>query len=139
VRTGPRLPGWGGGACAGLSDTEVYLRGGPGPGVLTLELCGQDPAAPGLGVYSSWLGGLPGWLSGAWWFEKREMTKRQVSDMKRTELSSGRVAMYAPCTAPAQFQLVVYIKFLVVCIKFLKVFWGLGFPKRLALPVACSR
>lgn len=54
---------------------------------------GQDPAAPGLGVYSSWLGGLPGWLSGAWWFEKREMTKRQVSDMKRTELSSGRVAM----------------------------------------------
>eukprot|EP00884_Botryococcus_braunii_P012515 jgi/Botrbrau1/21264/Bobra.39_2s0055.1 len=56
---------------------------------------GKEEPAPGLGVYSSWLGGLPGWLSGAWWFEKREMTQQQVSDMKRTELSSGRIAMVA--------------------------------------------
>jgi hypothetical protein len=56
----------------------------------------QEEPAPGLGVYSSWLGGLPGWLSGAWWFEKRDMTQRQISNMKTTELSSGRLAMCAP-------------------------------------------
>jgi hypothetical protein len=55
----------------------------------------EEGPAPGLGVYSSWLGGLPGWLSGAWWFEKRDMTQQEVQDMKARELGSGRLAMCA--------------------------------------------
>ena len=48
----------------------------------------------GLGVFSSWLGGLPGWLSGGWWLEKRNKTEREVNDLKSRELSNGRLAMY---------------------------------------------
>lgn len=47
----------------------------------------------GLGVFSSWLGGAPGWLSGGWWFEKRSKTEHEVNDLKTKELSNGRLAM----------------------------------------------
>lgn len=47
----------------------------------------------GLGVFSSWLGGLPGWLSGGWWLEKKNKTEREVNDLKSKELSNGRLAM----------------------------------------------
>lgn len=47
----------------------------------------------GLGVFSSWLGGLPGWLSGGWWLERKNKTEREVNDLKSKELSNGRLAM----------------------------------------------
>lgn len=51
--------------------------------------------APGVGVFASWLGGLPGWLSGGWWMARRGMSVQQFEDMKARELSNGRLAMYA--------------------------------------------
>ncbi|DBB02421.1 TPA: Lhcb3p [Trebouxia sp. C0006] len=58
------------------------------------QQAGQKEArSPGLGVFSSWLGGVPGWLSGGWWFEKRSKTEREVNDLKTKELSNGRLAM----------------------------------------------
>lgn len=53
----------------------------------------KEPDSPGLGVFSSWLGGLPGWLSGGWWLEKRNKTESEVNDLKTKELSNGRLAM----------------------------------------------
>lgn len=47
----------------------------------------------GLGIFSSWLGGLPGWLSGGWYLERRGKTEREVNDLKSKELSNGRLAM----------------------------------------------
>eukprot|EP00879_Flechtneria_rotunda_P000404 GHRR01000498.1.p1 GENE.GHRR01000498.1~~GHRR01000498.1.p1 ORF type:complete len:283 (+),score=59.09 GHRR01000498.1:120-968(+) len=52
-----------------------------------------DDEPPGLGVYASWIGGLPGWLAGGWWFDKREMTEVELLDMKNKELRNGRLAM----------------------------------------------
>lgn len=58
------------------------------------QQAGQKEArSPGLGVFSSWLGGAPGWLSGGWWFEKRSKTEHEVNDLKTKELSNGRLAM----------------------------------------------
>ncbi|KAL3130929.1 Chlorophyll a-b binding protein 6, chloroplastic [Trebouxia sp. C0009 RCD-2024] len=53
----------------------------------------QESKTPGLGVFSSWLGGLPGWLSGGWWLERKNKTEREVNDLKSKELSNGRLAM----------------------------------------------
>lgn len=50
--------------------------------------------APGVGVFASWLGGLPGWISGGWWLTRRGMSVQQFEDMKARELSNGRLAMY---------------------------------------------
>lgn len=50
--------------------------------------------APGVGVFASWLGGLPGWLSGGWWLSQRSMSIKDFEDMKQRELSNGRLAMY---------------------------------------------
>lgn len=50
--------------------------------------------APGVGVFASWLGGVPGWLSGGWWMARRSMSVQQFEDMKARELSNGRLAMY---------------------------------------------
>ena len=47
----------------------------------------------GLGIFSSWLGGLPGWLSGGWYLERGNKTEREVNDLKSKELSNGRLAM----------------------------------------------
>jgi hypothetical protein len=48
---------------------------------------------PGFGVLAPWLGGLPGWLAGGWWFEQREMTHDELTEMKSRELRNGRLAM----------------------------------------------
>ncbi|KAF6263403.1 chlorophyll a/b-binding protein domain-containing protein [Scenedesmus sp. NREL 46B-D3] len=58
----------------------------------------QQPAAeqqepPGLGLWASWVGGLPGWLAGGWWYSRREMTEVELLDMKSRELRNGRLAM----------------------------------------------
>ncbi|KAK9815413.1 hypothetical protein WJX72_003252 [[Myrmecia] bisecta] len=50
-------------------------------------------AAPGLGVWSAWLGGLPGWLSGGWWLEQQDRTVKEVEELKTKELKNGRLAM----------------------------------------------
>uniref|UniRef100_A0A383VI24 Chlorophyll a-b binding protein, chloroplastic n=1 Tax=Tetradesmus obliquus TaxID=3088 RepID=A0A383VI24_TETOB len=57
----------------------------------------QQPAEqqqpPGLGLWASWVGGLPGWLAGGWWYSRREMTEVELLDMKSMELRNGRLAM----------------------------------------------
>jgi hypothetical protein len=53
----------------------------------------RDGAPPGLGVWASWLGGLPGWLAGGWWWSQRDMTRRELDSMKSRELRNGRLAM----------------------------------------------
>ena len=46
----------------------------------------QDRSAPGLGVFSGWLGGVSGWLGGGWWLQQRGgMTQREMADMKAKE------------------------------------------------------
>lgn len=67
-----------------------WPAGGRGPAG---EQPADDEAPPGLGVYASWLGGLPGWLAGGWWFERREMTEAELVAMKGRELRNGRLAM----------------------------------------------
>jgi hypothetical protein len=57
------------------------------------SISGKGGAAPGLGVFAAWLGGLPGWMSGGWWLERREPTERDVVEMKTKELNNGRLAM----------------------------------------------
>lgn len=54
---------------------------------------GEPEALPGFGVFAPWLGGLPGWLAGGWWFEQQEMTQVQLMEMKSRELRNGRLAM----------------------------------------------
>ncbi|KAF8066403.1 LHCA1 [Scenedesmus sp. PABB004] len=54
---------------------------------------GEGDAPPPLAVFSSWLGGAPGWLAGGWWWERREMTEGELLDMKSRELRNGRLAM----------------------------------------------
>ncbi len=54
--------------------------------------------APGVGVFASWLGGLPGWLSGGWWLSQPSMSIKDFEDMKARELSNGRLAMYGICS-----------------------------------------
>jgi hypothetical protein len=53
----------------------------------------EDEQPPGLGVWSSWVGGVPGWLAGGWWFDRKEMTETQLMEMKSRELRNGRLAM----------------------------------------------
>lgn len=54
---------------------------------------GGYAAAPGLGVWSAWLGGLPGWLSGGWWLEMREaLSEGELEGLKSSELWMGRLA-----------------------------------------------
>jgi hypothetical protein len=53
----------------------------------------QESAPPGVGVWAGWLGGAPGWLAGGWWWRRRDMTKRELDDMKSRELRNGRLAM----------------------------------------------
>ena len=49
---------------------------------------------PGLGVWSAWLGGLPGWLSGGWGLEpERELSAQELEGRKANELGLGRLAM----------------------------------------------
>lgn len=51
---------------------------------------------PGLGVWSAWLGGLPGWLSGGWGLERGgTMSERELGELKEREIGSGRLAMVA--------------------------------------------
>lgn len=54
---------------------------------------GEAEKLPGFGVFAPWLGGLPGWLAGGWWFEQREMTQVELNEMKSRELRNGRLAM----------------------------------------------
>lgn len=61
-------------------------------------LPGRAEDAPGVGVFASWLGGVPGWLSGGWWMSRRGMSVQQFEDMKARELSNGRLAMYVAVT-----------------------------------------
>jgi hypothetical protein len=44
-------------------------------------------------LWASWVGGLPGWLAGGWWYSRREMTEVELLDMKSRELRNGRLAM----------------------------------------------
>ena len=54
---------------------------------------GSSSSGPGLGVFAAWLGGLPGWLSGGWWYERRELTRREMESRKEAEIKHGRLAM----------------------------------------------
>jgi hypothetical protein len=40
-----------------------------------------------------WVGGLPGWLAGGWWYSRREVTEVELFDKKSRELCNGRLAM----------------------------------------------
>jgi hypothetical protein len=53
----------------------------------------QQQEPPGLGLWASWVGGLPGWVAGGWWYSRREMTEVELLDMKSRELCNGRLAM----------------------------------------------
>ena len=49
---------------------------------------------PGLGAYSSWVGGVLGWLGGGWWYARRADESRVLA-LQSAELTSGRFAMVA--------------------------------------------
>eukprot|EP00891_Asterochloris_glomerata_P000065 jgi/Astpho2/65/Aster-04541 len=81
-----------------LKQRGANQRAWPGglldPLGLARQAEGDRPeAAPGLGVFSAWLGGLPGWLSGGWWLTQHGKTEKEVQQLQTGELSTGRVAM----------------------------------------------
>jgi hypothetical protein len=52
-----------------------------------------DEPPPGIGVFSSWVGGFTGWLLGGWWWQRKGLTDRELMDLKSKELRNGRLAM----------------------------------------------
>jgi hypothetical protein len=74
--------------------TRPPARAGKQFDVLGVTRGRQQGRPPGLGVFASWLGGLPGWLAGGWWWQQRELTQGQLEELKTREIKNGRLAMW---------------------------------------------